>query len=249
MVRVHAAGGRSRRRRIKFLDHEQAGLGLKTGRFRGTPPAAGTYGEIVISVSDGQTSASLPGFTITAEATDNSSPTIWGNPPTVVTAERWYEFTPQANDPDGDSLSFSITNKPDWAWFDQQTGRFRGTPGAGDVATYDNIVISVSDGQASASLSSFSITIEAISTGSATLSWTPPTENTDGTALTDLAGYRIYWGTTVGSYPNSLTIDNPGITTYVVENLAPGSYAFVATSINADGVESGYSAPATRSVQ
>ena len=221
----------------------------KTGRFRGTPPAAGTYGNIVISVSDGKASTSLPAFTITAEAGDNSSPKIWGTPQKVVTAGTWYEFTPQASDPDGDPLSFSIKNKPSWAWFNTDTGRFRGTPKAGDVASYGNIVISVSDGQASASLSSFSITVEAISTGSATLSWTPPTENTDGTALTDLAGYRIYWGKTAGNYPNSVSINNPGITTYVVENLASGSYTFVATSFNADGVESGYSAPATKTVQ
>lgn len=74
-------------------------------------------------------------------------------------------------------------------------------------------------------------------------------ENTDGTALTDLAGYRIYWGQTAGNYPNSVSINNPGITTYVIENLASGSYTFVATSFNTDGVESGYSAPATKTVQ
>ncbi|MEX2257626.1 MAG: fibronectin type III domain-containing protein, partial [Woeseia sp.] len=128
-----------------------------------------------------------------------------------------------------------------------KTGRFRGTPPAAGI--YGNIVISVSDGQASASLSPFSITVEGHSMGSATLSWTPPMENTDGTALTDLAGYRIYWGQTAGNYPNSVSINNPGITTYVIENLASGSYTFVATSFNTDGVESGYSAPATKTVQ
>ncbi|MEX0708210.1 MAG: putative Ig domain-containing protein, partial [Woeseia sp.] len=219
----------------------------KTGRFRGTPPAAGTYGNIVISVSDGIASTSLPAFTITAEGGDNSSPNIWGWAPKVVTAGQWYEFTPKAGDPDGDPLTFSIKNKPDWAWFDNKTGRFRGTPPAAGI--YGNIVISVSDGQASASLSPFSITVEGHSMGSATLSWTPPMENTDGTALTDLAGYRIYWGQTAGNYPNSVSINNPGITTYVIENLASGSYTFVATSFNTDGVESGYSAPATKTVQ
>ncbi|HSG66615.1 MAG TPA: hypothetical protein VLD39_16525, partial [Gammaproteobacteria bacterium] len=62
-------------------------------------------------------------------------------------------------------------------------------------------------------------------------------------------GYRIYWGTTAGSYPNSVTIDNPGLTTYVVENLVPGTYVFVATSFNASGVESAYSGAATKTVQ
>ncbi len=83
---------------------------------------------------------------------------------------------------------------------------------------------------------------------STTLSWTPPTENDDGTALTDLDGYRIYWGTTPGNYPNSVTIGNEGTTTYVVDNLAPGTYEFVATSFNASGVESVYSNPTTKVV-
>jgi hypothetical protein len=116
------------------------------------------------------------------------------------------------------------------------------------VGTYSNIRITVSDGTMSASLATFSITVEAVSLGSVTLNWTPPTQNEDGTSLTDLAGYRIYWGTTPGSYPNSVTIDNPGLSSYVVENLMPGTYEFVATSINALGVESVYSNSATKIV-
>ncbi len=121
-----------------------------------------------------------------------------------------------------------------------------GTPGDGDVGTYSGITISVSDGSETASLGTFSITVEAISLGSATLSWTAPTENDDGSPLTDLAGYKIYWGTSPGSYPNSVTINNPGITTYVVEDLPPGTYEFVATSFNSAGMESVYSTPATK---
>ncbi len=88
-----------------------------------------------------------------------------------------------------------------------------------------------------------------MSLGSVTLSWTPPTQNEDGTALTDLAGYRIRWGTVPGSYPSSVLIDNPGLSTYVVDNLVPGPYEFVATAINASGVESAYSNTATKVVQ
>jgi len=229
-----------------------ASFDTATGRLSGTPASddAGTYENIVISVSDGQDSSSLSAFAITVQAVvTNSAPTISGNPAKAVTEGTQYSFTPDAGDPDGDSLSFSITNKPSWAAFDTGSGRLSGTPQAGDVGSYADIVISVSDGQASASLGAFSITVEAIAMGSVTLSWSPPTENTDGTALTDLAGYRIYWGTTSGSYPNSVSIDNPGVTTYVVENLVPGTYEFVATSYNTSGVESDYSAPATKTVQ
>jgi len=229
-----------------------ASFDAATGRLSGTPASgdAGTYENIVISVSDGQDSAALSAFAITVRAVvTNSAPSISGSPAKAVTEGTQYSFTPGASDPDGDSLSFTVTNKPSWAAFDTGTGRLSGTPQAGDVGTYADIVISVSDGQASASLGAFSITVEAIAMGSVTLSWSPPTENTDGTALTDLAGYRIYWGTTSGSYPNSVTIDNPGVTTYVVENLVPGTYEFVATSYNTSGVESDYSAPAAKTVQ
>ncbi|MBU2677377.1 MAG: fibronectin type III domain-containing protein, partial [Gammaproteobacteria bacterium] len=84
--------------------------------------------------------------------------------------------------------------------------------------------------------------------GSVTLNWTAPTQNEDGSTLTDLAGYRIYWGTTSGNYPNSVTINDENATTYIVNNLSPGTYHFVATSFNTSSVESGYSAPATRVV-
>ena len=70
--------------------------------------------------------------------------------------------------------------------------------------------------------------------GSTTLSWQPPTSNDDGTPL-KLTGYRIYWGITEGHYTNSVTLDNPGLTRYVVEQLEPATYYFVATALSSDG--------------
>ena len=137
---------------------------------------------------------------------------------------------------------------PAWASFDSSNGRISGTPEGGDVGTYSNIVIDVTDGQASSSLAAFSVTVDAVSLGSVTLNWTPPTQNTDGTTLVDLAGYRIYWGTSPGNYPNSATINNASVSTYIVDNLAPGTYEFVATAFNAAGVESDHSGTATREV-
>jgi len=233
-----------------------ASFDQNTGRLFGTPADtdAATYSNISITVSDGQASATLGPFSITVNAAaappppTNTPPTISGNPPTQVNANSPYGFTPTANDADNDTLTFSVSGLPGWANFNQGTGRISGTPGDADVGTYSNIRITVSDGQASATLGPFSITVQAISLGSVTLNWTPPTENEDGTPLTDLAGYRIYWGTTPGVYPNSVTLNNPGLTSYVVDNLVPGTYQFVATSFNSAGTESAYSNPATRTV-
>jgi hypothetical protein len=207
----------------------------------------GNHRNIVISVDDGELASSLAGFTI--EVTQgNRAPTISGTPPTQVNANSLYSFTPTASDPDGDTLTFSISGKPTWASFDTGTGELSGTLTDGDVGTYNDIIITVSDNSETADLATFSISVQAISLGSVTLDWTPPTENEDGTALTDLVGYTIYWRTTPGNYPNSVNIDNPGISSYVLENLAPGTYEFVATSHNSAGVESVYSNLATRVV-
>lgn len=176
----------------------------------------------------------------------NSPPTISGNPAAAVKVGDNYSFTPNAHDGDGDKLSFSIKRKPAWASFDNKTGELSGRPTLGDIGVYENITVSVSDGQASDSMNAFSVSVDQVGTLSTTLSWTAPTENEDGTALIDLAGYRLYWGTTPGVYTNSLTIDNTGQTTVTVDNLTAGTYEFVATAFNSSGVESSFSNAATR---
>ncbi len=93
-----------------------------------------------------------------------------------------------------------------------------------------------------------SVTVNQVGFGSATLSWTPPTQNTDGSPLTDLAGYKIYYGTESGNYQTSIQIDNPGIAIYVVENLTPNTYYFVLTAFNSSGVESLFSNEASKQV-
>ena len=180
--------------------------------------------------------------------TSNHAPTISGDPKRGVTMNEMYDFTPTASDSDGDSLTFQVQNKPSWADFDSTTGTLSGQPTLGDVGTYSNIIVSVSDGQDSASLSAFTITVSQVSLGSVTLSWNPPTENTDGTPLTDLTAYKIYFGTNSRQYSNEIRINNAGITTYVVDNLSPDTYYFAATAINSSGIESPYSGEAVRTV-
>lgn len=178
----------------------------------------------------------------------NSAPTISGNPPPAVTVGSNYTFTPTASDPDGDSLTFSIENRPTWATFDASTGTLSGTATLGAEGTYADIRITVSDGSLSASLPQFSVDVTQIALGSATLSWTAPTQNTDGSPLDDLTAYKIYYGVNQGTYPNQIRIDNPGVTTYVVENLSPNTYFFVTTAVNSIGVESAFSNMASKTV-
>jgi hypothetical protein len=81
-----------------------------------------------------------------------------------------------------------------------------------------------------------------------TINWTPPTQNTDGTPLTNLAGYNIHYGTQPGNYTQTINVSNPGIASYVVDNLSPGTYYFTVAAVNAQGAESPPSSPVTTTV-
>jgi hypothetical protein len=203
----------------------------------------GSYSNIAISVSDGQATAQLPAFTIVVTAAPNRPPVISGTPLSSVLSGTAYSFQPTASDPDGNPLTYSITNA-----FNTATGQLQGTPGAANVGTYSNIVIGVSDGSATASLAAFNIMVVAVANGSATLSWTPPTTNTNGSALTNLAGYRVRWGPAPGNYTNSVTLTNPGLASYVVTNLVSGTHYFVVTAVNSLGVESQFSNVASKTL-
>ena len=76
-------------------------------------------------------------------------------------------------------------------------------------------------------------------TGSATLTWNAPTQNSDDTDLEDLDRYVIYYGPVSGSLAYSVTVQDPSATTYIVESLRVNiSYMFAITAVNSNGVES-----------
>jgi hypothetical protein len=226
-----------------------ATFSTSTGQVSGTPASAnvGTFPSITISVNDGTGTASLAPFT--AAVTSPPPPTISGTPGTSVMAVHAYTFTPTASSPSGAALTFSIAGKPAWASFNTATGQLAGTPATTDTGTFANVTISLTDGVLTASLAPFTITVQAGTTYSATVSWTAPTARIDGTPLTNLAGYHIHYGTSQGNYPNVIAVTNPGLTTYVVENLPSGAtYYFVATAYDANGLESGDSNVASKTI-
>ena len=75
-------------------------------------------------------------------------------------------------------------------------------------------------------------------TGTAQISWTPPTTTADGSTLLNLAGYYIYYGTSPGSLTQQIQVSNVGVTTYDVGNLSSGTWYFVVTAYTADGAQS-----------
>jgi hypothetical protein len=75
-------------------------------------------------------------------------------------------------------------------------------------------------------------------TGSATLDWVPPTQNSDGTTLTNLAGYYVYSGTSPDNLTESVKVTNPGLSAFTVSNLTSGTWYFAVSSYSSSGVES-----------
>ena len=173
-------------------------------------------------------------------AAANSPPRIEGNASPAIIAGNAYSFQPSAIDADHDPLHFSISSLPVWASFDVVTGHLWGTPSIAQAGSYEEIEVSVSDGTANATLPQFTITVEPGTpvSGAVTLAWQPPTQNTDGTALLDLTGYRIVYGPQAGDYTSSIAIDDPELTRYVVDGLAPGVYFFAIVARNSMGAES-----------
>jgi hypothetical protein len=110
------------------------------------------------------------------------------------------------------------------------------------------IAVTATDASGASSTDQLTVNRESESTGAATISWNPPTERTDGSPLTDLSGYRIYYGRMSETYDYEIEIDNPGVATYVVEGLVPGDWYFVAAAIDSNGMKSDYSNEVVRKI-
>jgi Putative Ig domain len=180
----------------------------------------------------------------------NAAPTISGVPATLAQAGSAYSFTPGAADSNGDTLTFQIQNKPQWATFSTANGQLTGTPTANDVGTYANITISVNDGKSSAALSAFTVAVSAPSTLNVAvlLSWVPPTQNTDGTPLTDLAGFNVYYGKSPGDTSRRAQLVGANSLQFWATNLDAGEWFFTVSSYNSAGVESAPSISASTTI-
>lgn len=84
--------------------------------------------------------------------------------------------------------------------------------------------------------------------GTVTLSWIPPDENTNGTAITDLAGYHIHYGTTASDLTKVIDLAGAGATTFEVTNLSPGTYYFAISAYTTQGSESAESAVGSKTI-
>jgi hypothetical protein len=163
---------------------------------------------------------------------------VSGTPLTTIEAGRSYSFAPTLTPATG--ASFAITNKPAWATFNTVTGALTGTPATSDIGSFAGIVIAATNGTSSASLPAFTIAVTQSTTnvGAATLAWSPPTQNTDGSSVGNLGGYNIYYGTSQDAMTNKIQVTNPGLTAYTIANLGAGTYFFGISAYTSTGAES-----------
>ncbi len=206
------------------------------------PTVSGTSGS-----SPAATGSSTTPATTVASSGANRAPTISGAPAGSVAPGNTYIFQPVARDADNDLLSFTVVNLPSWARFDSFNGQIAGTPTASDVGEVAGVTISVSDGRSSSTLAPFTIRVGSgggivgSGTRAATISWMPPTEKTDGSAVGSLAAYKIHYGSASRAYTNVVTVSNPSLSRYVIQNLTPGTYYVAMTALTSDGLESDFS--------
>jgi len=217
-----------------------------TGDTTGTTGGQETPSGPASQTASGTASGAAPGNTADNAATaqvdvfapDNQPPELFGMPRTVTPTGRIYAFQPSAYDADGQRLRFSIQNQPPWASFNKRSGTLMGTPGNGDVGTFPGIVISASDGRDTVAMPAFSVTVLPTGDRSIVLNWIAPEENNDGTPLTDLSGFRIYFGLDPENLSWVIDIQNADTSSFVIEDLPPDTYFFTSTAVNADGFES-----------
>jgi hypothetical protein len=176
-------------------------------------------------------------------STGTSEPTITlsGAPPASVVAGNPYVFQP-TDSTTGGTVTFSVSGLPSWASFNSSTGEISGTPTSSNVGVTGDITITASDGSATASLAPFTIDVTAAppapAGGSASLSWTVPAVNTNGTPATNLTGYHIYYGTNPGALNTVIDVPDANTTQYEISNLNSGTYYFVISAYNSLGLDS-----------
>jgi len=181
--------------------------------------------------------------------TTNNPPTISGTPALSITRDQSYEFSPSASDPDGDPLTFSIVNQPEWASFDEDSGTLAGTPAETHIGTTVGVTITVSDGELSASLAPFDLEVVQLPLGSATVFWDVPTTNADGSLLNDLAGFEVHYGTISQSYTEIMPVNDSAASSAQIDELSPGVYFFAVLAVDTSGNKSALSVEVSKDIQ
>ena len=235
-----------------------ASFNTSTGALAGTPTVANTtYSNIRITVSDGKSSASTNVFSITVTA----APPPPSGPTLTYSATPGGTYAALAGATISGSINVRLSDCSTGPWTFSVDGSTVNTERSCPYALVDDNQL-----YDTRTLSNGTHTVRAVGsstvtatftvnngtqplTGSAMLNWHAPTKNTDGSTLIDLAGFRILYGSSPSALTQSIDIANPGVATYVVQNLTRGGWYFSVRGYNASGAESGNSNVGSKTIQ
>jgi VCBS repeat-containing protein len=149
----------------------------------------------------------------------------------------------------GDYGSLMIDTAGNWSYAASNTQAAIQNLADGQTVS-DSLVVNSVDGTEHTVVIAIRGADEASTTAEVTLSWTAPAEREDNSALSlsAIAGYRIYYGASQGQYSDNVTINDSSATDYTFADLPAGTYYFVVTTIDTDGLESQYSDPVSLSL-
>jgi hypothetical protein len=155
----------------------------------------------------------------------------------AAVADLPYEYVPEFAGSAGATVAFAVENKPAWATFDESSGILAGTPTAAEVGRTSTVRITATAGGAKSTLE-FELKIVASAVGTANVSLDGPQTRTDGSALSNLAGYRIYYGKTATRLDQFVDVNDRAARSADIERLTPGTWYFAATALDVHGFES-----------
>ncbi|NOU52353.1 tandem-95 repeat protein [Pseudoalteromonas sp. JBTF-M23] len=200
----------------------------------------------------------------------NDAPTITGTPVVTVDQDQAYSFTPVGKDIDSKTLTYTLENNPKWLSINKSSGELNGTPRNVDVGTTKGIVVSVSDGELSAKLTAFDLTVININdaptiSGSPRTSvnerqlytFTPKASDIDGDKLTFSIANKPAWlslNTATGALSGTPVQSGVGTTNNIVLTVSDGKLqaslpAFSLTVINVNDAPTISGQPATSVVE
>ena len=187
---------------------------------------------LVVIAGCGGSSSDKTSFTPSRKAPDLSITAPTGNGP--YTDSETINFSAVATDSAGTDISNDIK------WYSDILGEIG--EGANisitlEAATH-RISSEVTDSNNESTRKSIDIEVTP-SNGNVTVSWVIPTENTDGSELTDLAGFKIYYGEERENLDQEIVLNNPAQTSQIIEDLSVGKvYYFTVICFNQYYIES-----------
>lgn len=139
-----------------------------------------------------------------------------------------------------------IAGLPNWLSFDPSSEELHGSPANEETGINDSVVLDTVDELGRSQSHQLTIEVAAISGFTAEFSWWAPTQRTDDSALTNLAGFKIYAGRNQHDMEEWVTIPNPSIDRHTIENLGSGTWWFALSAYDSAGAESEKSAAVSR---